>query len=353
MWPRSNRFTELKEKQVTNVPANPSDFGGTGLEDFGLEDAVIPRLRILHKEAVFEDSLSGEKFDSVYMIILGLVKQRILWHQIVDDDDKPMCRSANFETGFPNLSEDQPREKRFPWAASGFRPEDYPPGPDGKIRLPCSGCNLKEWKSHPDGKRPYCSEQFTLPILYSGDLHGDYVPALVTFQKTSLKPLKSYLSNFARTKNPAFVAITQVGLDMLHRGQTDYSVPKFRKAGETEDDNWRDYAIQYQTMREFLQAEPGSREESEDGVGTPSANVAGPPAQPAAPPQPEPEDVVEGEWTETGADPWKSPPAAAEPPAPAQAQAPPPPPAPAPTPPPAPAPAPAPPAGAADDDLPF
>src|SRR5690606_15412571 len=145
----------------------------TGLEDFGMEDAVIPRLKIVHKEGVFEDSLSGEKFETISLVILGLVKQRILWHQTVDDGDMPMCRSANHDTGFPNLSDDQPKEKRFPWEKSGFRPEDYQ-DEDGNFRLPCSGCNLKEWKSHPDGKRPYCSEQFTLPVLYSDNPDGDF-----------------------------------------------------------------------------------------------------------------------------------------------------------------------------------
>lgn len=248
---------------MSNVPALPSDYE-TGLEDFGMEDAVIPRLSIVHKEGQFKDSLSNEQFDSITVIILGLVKQRVLWHTEVDDGDWPMCRSTNHSTGLPNLSDDQPKAKRFPWSASKFDPADYPPDEDGVIRLPCEGCALKEWGSHPDGKRPYCSEQFTLPVLY--DPRGDegWLPAILTFQKTGLKPLKAYLSSFARNRNAAFMAVTQIGLDMQKRGQTDYSVPNFKRIGDTDEENWREYSITYRTMRDFLEAEPGSRDEGED-----------------------------------------------------------------------------------------
>jgi hypothetical protein len=251
--------------------ANPDEIE-TGLDDFGMEDAVIPRLAIVHKDAQFKDSLSGETFDSVKTILLGLVKQRILWHTTVDDDDWPMCRSVDHEHGFPNESEDQPKDKRFPWELSGFRPEDYPADSGGQRKLPCSGCALKEWGSHPDGKRPYCSEQFTMPVLYDPQDNGLWVPAIMTFQKTGLKPLKSYLTSFARNRTPAFSAITEIGLDPRQRGATDYAVPTFRRVGDTEEENWRDYSVNYRTMRDFLQEEPGTKTEDVE-VSTPSPNV--------------------------------------------------------------------------------
>jgi len=264
----------------------------TGLEDFSMEDAVIPRLSIVHKEGQFRDSLSNEQFSKLNVIILGLVKQRVLWHPDVDDDDWPMCRSANHTTGFPNMNENQPKEKTFPWEKSGFDPNDYPPGEDGLIRLPCSGCQLKEWKSHPDGKRPYCTEQFTLPLLYDPRDSGDWVPALITFQKTGLKPLKSYLTSFARSRQPAYTAITEIGLDMMRRGSTDYSVPNFKRIGDSEEPHWREYAVNYRTMRDFLVADPSSREEDEgdDTPSAPAANVASPP--PASEPAAREETVV-------------------------------------------------------------
>lgn len=276
------------------VPAKTSDFEfDTGLEDFDLEDAVIPRLTIVHREGQFKDSLSNETFDSIKVIILGLVKQRVLWHPTVDDGDWPMCRSVNHDIGFPNVSDDQPKDKRFPWDKSGFDPSDYPADENGQIRLPCSGCALKEWGSHPDGKRPYCSEQFTLPVLYDPRDDGNWVPAIITFQKTGLKPLKSYLTSFARSRNAAFMAVTEIGLTLQHRGQTDYSVPTFKRVGDTDEENWREYSASFRTMKEFLEADPGSRDyEAED------KKIDKKPAASKATEQEEDENVVEAELVE-------------------------------------------------------
>lgn len=281
---------------MSNVPANVGDFE-TGLEDFGLEDAVIPRLSIVHREAQFKDSLSNEQFDTLKVIILGLVKQRVLWHPTVDDGDWPMCRSANHETGFPNMSDDQPKDKRFPWSKSGFDQSDYPADGDGLIRLPCSGCQLKEWGSHPDGKRPYCAEQYTLPVLYDPRDDENWVPAIMTFQKTGLKPLKAYLSSFARSRNAAFQAVTEIGLDLNKRGQTEYSVPWFKRVGNTDEENWREFSTNYRTMRDFLTADPGSRDEDE-GTPAPSSNVAKPPAKEEPKQDDKTEDVVDAEVVE-------------------------------------------------------
>lgn len=257
---------------------NTGDFE-TGLEDFSMEDAVVPRLVIQHRDGEFKDSLSGATFSKIKVIILGLVKQRILWHNIVDDGDMPMCKSANHKLGFPNIDEDTPREKRFPWAASGFDPKDFPPDEDGQVALPCDGCQLKEWGTHPDGKKPYCSEQYTLPVLYDPYDNDSWVPALLTFQKTGIKPVRSYLTSFARSNNPAYTAITEIGLDLQKRGQNPYSVPNFRRVGDTDDALWREYATNYRTLKTFLQAPPTPREESNaSSNSTPSPNVATAPA---------------------------------------------------------------------------
>lgn len=269
---------------MSNVPANVSDYD-TGLEQFDSSDAVIPRLSILHKEQEFKDSLTNEQFPKIQTIILGLVKQRVLFHNIVDEGDMPMCKSANFETGFPNTSDDIKKDKRFPWDKSGFDPADFPPDDEGVIRLPCSGCQLKEWGSHPDGKKPYCAEQFTLAILYDPRETDEWVPALVTFQKTSLKPLKAYLTSFARSKSAAFQAITEMSLTPEKRGSNEYSVPIFKRVGDTDEENWREFSTSYRNMKEFLTADPGTRDEEASGpqVAAPSGNVAKPPADKAPP----------------------------------------------------------------------
>ena len=293
--------------------ARPEDFE-TGLEEFGIEDAVIPRITIVHKEGLFKDSLSNQEFDKITCIILGLVKQRSLWHPTVDDGDWPMCRSMNHETGFPNESDEQPKDKRFPWEKSGFDKTDFPADDEGRVRLPCGSCQLKEWGSHPDGKKPYCSEQFTLPILYDPDGDGIWVPAIVTFQKTALKGLKAYLSSFARSKSAAFQAVTEVTLRMEKKGSTDYSVPEFKKVGTTDEENWLEYSTNYRTMANFLRADPGSRDDSEGTTSVPATPRV---EQEKAKAEDDDPNVVDAEVVEEAAEAAKpeakaAPPAAAE-----------------------------------------
>lgn len=268
----------------------------TGLEEFTLEDAVVPRVTIVHKEGQFKDSLSGEQFPSIKAILLGLVKQRILWHNKMDDggNDAPMCKSPDHDWGFPNLDEDIKKEKRFPWDKSGFRPEDYPPNEAGIVQLPCEGCKLKDWGSHPDGTKPYCAEQFSIPLMYDPEGEGDpedsqFVPAIISFSKSSLKPLKAYLTSFARSKKPAYGAVTELGLNLQQRGTNEYSVPTFRKVGETNTDNWREFAANLKTLRKFLQKHPTG----EDEEGESMQNSAPPVAQTdnvAKPPKKEKKD---------------------------------------------------------------
>lgn len=283
--------------------ARPEDFE-TGLEEFGIEDAVIPRITIVHKEGRFKDSLSNQEFESINCIILGLVKQRSLWHPTVDEGDWPMCRSMDHNTGFPNLSDEQPKDKRFDklWEKAGFDPKDFPPDDEGRVRLPCASCQLKEWGSHPDGKKPYCSEQFTLPILYDPDGDGIWVPAIVTFQKTALKGLKAYLSSFARSKSAAFQAVTEITLRMEKKGSTDYSVPEFKKIGTTDEENWLEYSTNYRTMANFLRADPGTRDDSEDSTPTPKPAEA----KEESKADDSDSDVVDAEVVEDNADEAKS-----------------------------------------------
>ena len=47
-------------------PATQDDDGMVGLEDFdATTDAVMPRLKIVGKDAQFEDNLSGERHDTI------------------------------------------------------------------------------------------------------------------------------------------------------------------------------------------------------------------------------------------------------------------------------------------------
>lgn len=323
-----------------NLPAN---YPSTGLEDFDVTDAIIPRLSIVHKNATFKDNLSGREFNELNLIILGLTKQRILWHHNVDGDgEAPMCKSPNFETGYPNL--EASRDKAFPWERSGFDPDTIPLSPTGQKPLPCSNCQLKEWGSHPNGNTPYCSEQWTLSVMYDPDGDNDWVPAFLTLQRSSIKPIRSYLTSFARSNKPAFTAICKAKLSLNSRGSVDYSVPSFTGIGESDRDKWLEYSQSFDSMRGYLVREDEGAAALEEGnantgptedpwTGETVKGSTEPTPEPAAPTTPPPTPEQQQPVTQP---PVATPPVSTPPPTPAAA------------------PATAPQASAAqDDDLPF
>lgn len=283
-----------------NLPATQQEDLYTGLEEFGQEDAVIPRLQIVHKEGLFKDNLNGATYPKVKLIILGMVKQRIMWHPTVDDNDKPMCRSADFETGFPTIA-DVPKEKLFPWHLSGFDPKHFTPDEDGQIELACKDCKLKEWKTHPNGKTPYCAEQWSLSVMYdgmdpdSGQYSGTWSVALLSLQKSSLKAIKSYLTSFTRPPvRPAYTAVCEASLTLKSRGQVDYSEPSFKNVGTTDPANYQEYSIQARTMRDYLKRSPEPIDSDADVSMPNSANNVN---------EPPPGNTVQGEVVN---DPWAS-----------------------------------------------
>lgn len=234
------------------VPAGTFE---TGLDDLTSADLTVPRLRIAHKDGVFKDSATNEELSELICVVLGLVRQRVLFHHNVEDGDKPMCKSPDFKTGYPTM-EPTSKEKAFPWERAGFNPNDFPPVND-RITLPCESCKLREWDSHPvTGKKPYCAEQFTMPLFYAPSLdelkEGRYSSALITFQKTGVPPAKKYLSPFVARKTGVYTVFTRIGLTQMSRGQTDYCVPNFQKIGDTDQADWEEYSENYAAIRQFL-----------------------------------------------------------------------------------------------------
>jgi hypothetical protein len=273
------------------VAHRDEDMAGLGLEDASISDIVIPRIRIVHDQGVFEDNLSKEQYPSLRVILLGLVKQRLMWADDMDEGDKPQCKSPNFEQGFPSTSEDIPKDKRFPWKDSVFNPADFPPeqGVNGLTTLPCVRCNFKEWGQ--DKKPPRCMEQHTYPLMFNPDPEDPdfWSPALFTVQKTGIKPSRNYLSSFVQAKKPMFTAITELNLTMMSRGTVKYSVPSFKRIGNTEQEMWEEYANTFKAIREFAKTPPrrlddgdGYEEDGTSNVNTPAPTAAASTPAPAA-----------------------------------------------------------------------
>jgi len=275
------------------VPSGPST-QPEGLEDFAPSDRVVPTLRINHKESVVEDSLSGAKYSELTVVLLGLIKQRVLWPpDMGEEKEQPLCRSYNFTEGHPSPPEEKSLVERFPWEAAGYG--EPPAGWEG-IVLPCGSCKLKDWGTHPRREAPWCSEQHTFAMLLPTD-EGALIPVLFQIQRSALKPSKNYLSSFANAGQPLFTVFTKITLEARKRGSNDYSVPKFVRGQATPPDLHAGFSQTYRSIREYVQtprafsgegAAEGDEVIPETPDGSTAATMTTPaPAAPPAPPAPQ------------------------------------------------------------------
>src|SRR5690606_34030382 len=125
---------------------------------------------------------------------------------------------------------------------------------NGHPVLPCASCVFKEWGKTDSGraKPPPCSEQFTLPLLYTTDSGESWVTGILTLQRTGIKPTKQYMASFVQRTQPLFSVMTRITLNQLSRGTVQYSVPAFQQIGPTDPNSWGEYAAQMVSARSFL-----------------------------------------------------------------------------------------------------
>ncbi len=282
----------------------PEDFGDVGLEDVDSTDLVLPRLNIDHTKNVFVNNITGEEYESLTAIVLGLVKQRIMWPDDVDEGDKPKCKSPDFENGFPNVNPEAKADKRFDFVTSNFNPEDYPPekGINGLVTLPCKSCVFSQWDKN-GWRQPPCNEQHTYPLLFSTDDGATFQPAIFTTARTGIKPSRQFISGFASSKQPFFTQLTHIELNHQKKGSVRYSVPSYRRIGASDTGTWGEYAGQFRGIRDFLRAAPANYD-AEDGESegvpldanentAPVASTPAPTPTPAPEPTPTPEPKAE------------------------------------------------------------
>lgn len=260
----SDTAIETTDKTDTAI-AVPNTFDGldSGLDDFGTEDMVLPRITIDHDEIHYVDNLTNETFPKLNVVMLGLVKARVLWAEEMKDGEGPLCKSNDHKNGHPT--------DKFPWAASGF-PKDRALAAieEGKVEgLPCASCKLQEWGSHPSRDVPWCNEQFVLPVMMAtgeGDDVSYNAPAILTFQRSGIKASKAYISAFARSKQPLFTTVTELGLSAQKKGSRTYGTPTFRKLEGTDQENWVEYSTTFRQIRDYLQTPPAARTEEEESA---------------------------------------------------------------------------------------
>lgn len=268
---------------MTNLPATVPNVPVVGLEDYDPEtDVVMPRIQIIGKDRVYKDSLSGETWPGMDVIILGVVKGRVLFDAIVREDEegrKPWCKSVNFTEGIPNPLGGE----KFPWELSGFAQADYPEG----SRLPCESCKLQTWGTHPITEAPFCAEQHNYVLMLLGESGEHAGLATLTVQRSGIQNSRTYMSSFARPPSePMFICQTHLGLQGLSRGSVDYAKPLFARGALT-DPNYHDqYAEAYLRIRKLLQSERFAS--PEDDVEVVAGGAQPVPVQVPAPAAPQP-----------------------------------------------------------------
>lgn len=250
----------------------------TGLEDLDASDLRLPRLSIDHENGGYIDSLNPDfVMPEIQVIPLGLVKQRVMWPALMTDDggdSNPMCKSVDHATGYPNTTSTDRREL-FPWDAAGWNPNDFPNDDAGRVVLPCNSCRLKDWKSHPDGKKTWCSEQHAIVLLYAPvdtTVHLQQEPsmlALFTAQRSSINASKGFFAGMVRQNQPAFAFRARWTLRKEQRGKNTYYTPLMTIVGKTSQDMWPTYATPYTEVRQFITQPPRIRDEQQQ------ANVSG------------------------------------------------------------------------------
>lgn len=229
-----------------------------GLEDLDESDLSMPMVSIIQNKALFKDNLTGREFDVLDAILLGLIKQRVLWPAEVEEDAHPYCKSYDFSIGHPN-------NKDFPWKAAGF---DRPADDDDKVTLPCDNCKLKDWGTHPKRDAPWCSAQHTFALLMP-TADGEWAPALFSLQRSGLKPSRQYMTGFQRDNKPLYTCRTKITLDARKRGQVDFAVPRFVEGETTDQEQWPMFSSHYRRIRDFIQTPRSRNDEDETPPGTP------------------------------------------------------------------------------------
>lgn len=257
-----------------NLPAvqdNNASTVATGLEDLDPNEIAIPRIRVEHAKGVFIDSLTGEEFPTMYGVLLGMVRQRVMWAKEVVDGGRPQCKSSDAITGFPNM-EGPDADSKFPWAASGLAPEAQPTDEHGRIVIACNTCPFAQWgprKANGKSDPPPCKERFTFPIMYSTKEGGVVDRAgIVSFQGSGIKPSKDYMASFVRSSKSLYTAITEISLDMQKKGMVVFSTPRYKRIGDTAESEHEAWKEEMAQLRDFLRRAPRFNGEDDGDTGS-------------------------------------------------------------------------------------
>lgn len=226
-----------------------------GLEDTDLaNDLTMPIFRLDHENLCIVNSLTNEQMPSMDVILLGRIKQRILWPMDPSDGkEQPMCRSYDFNQGVPRAATWVQPQKNNPALTavklSGFDYTTVESAENDGVGLACANCALKDWGA--DRTPPWCNEQWTFPFVQI-DAEGDPLPGVISFAKTGLKPCKTYVSGFVQAKSTLYTVVTRIKAVPQSKGSVSWVVPSFQRINESDATQWPVYSQLLHQIRGFL-----------------------------------------------------------------------------------------------------
>jgi hypothetical protein len=213
-----------------------------GLESVDANDVALALIKIDHDAGRFVDSLTGEEYPEIDGVLLGLLKQRVMWADDLENSTGPLCKSRDAITGVPR--------EEFPWdhfkAKGGAEPT-------GSETIACDSCPLAQWGSHPSKNSPWCALQYTFPVAI-GD--SETVTGLLTFQRSAVSATKGYIGGFIRDRKPLFTHRTKITLEQARKGNSKkYCVPKFVRGDSVNDiEALRSWSLQFSNIQRVVQS---------------------------------------------------------------------------------------------------
>lgn len=307
---------------MSNLPANRGESDlPDGLEDTDASDLTTPIYRINHEKGVFVNGLTNEEMPSFDVILLGRIKQRILWPmEVGGEGEAPMCRSYDFARGIPRPETwVQPQKNNPALTAVKVSGWGYGQVEDAALDnkgLACAQCSLKDWGE--DRTPPWCNEQWTFPFLSLDEDGQPLSPGVISFQRTGLKPCKSYVSGFVQAKSALYTVVTRLTAVLQQRGSVKWVTPSFQRLRDSDPTQWNEYSTALHQIKDFLTT-PRTFTESEDpdaedvAAATRVTATVSKPASAPVPPDPEPEPDLPAETEQEAAPVQRAQPAAPPP----------------------------------------
>ena len=67
-------------------------------------------------------------------------------------------------------------------------------------------------------------------------------PGVISFQRTGLKPCKSYVSGFVQAKSALYTVVTRLTAVLQQRGSVKWVTPSFQRLRDSDPTQWNDYS---------------------------------------------------------------------------------------------------------------